>query len=119
MRSPADGARSAAEWALRLLALACLAMLLWRATRPAAELAAPALAAVAPAEIAAWAATASADAPLEPALARAPDATTRAWLAALARAGHPVRWRDDGVTALAAAVEPRATPAGGATLLAV
>ena len=117
--SPASArGRRALELALRAIALGALALVLWRAVRPRPPVSAARFTHVAADSLVRWVTRARSGDALEVALTTTPTAAERAWLAAIARAGHSVRWRDSGVAPLAVAVEPRTQPARGLTLLA-
>ncbi|GJG86347.1 hypothetical protein tb265_15280 [Gemmatimonadetes bacterium T265] len=106
--------RPAAEHALRVLAVAALALAAWERLHPAPA-ASPTFeradARTLPAALARW--TAEPVPAVHAALDTLPDAPTRAWLAALAAASTRVTWGAAHAPALAASAEFVADPAGG------
>ncbi len=123
MRSRADAAtrtaRPAVEWALRLLALAVVAWLLWRELRPAAAVDDVRVAAAEDdvgAALRAWTVDPAATR-VHLSLGAAPTDTVRAWVRALRAAGVAATY-DAAVAPIAVAAAPLADPAGGWRVLA-
>src|SRR6266542_3970537 len=113
MRSPADAARSTAEWMLRGAAIVVLAWFLVQTIRAqhhgAVETAAtPTLAR----QLARWS-TAAAPSHVFVRLDHPPAGRDRDWLAALDGTGTNVSWRGPNLAATAVALEPRADPQDG------
>jgi hypothetical protein len=111
MRSPADGARRAAELALRVIALGALGVLLWRAVRPPS----PSGADVATGDLTAALRRWTLDGPGEAwvVLDAAPDAITRDWIRAVGRAGTRAHWAvSRPISASAIVAEPAPEPSG-------
>ncbi|HEX6053967.1 MAG TPA: hypothetical protein VFZ21_32070 [Gemmatimonadaceae bacterium] len=111
MRSHAERARVVAELLLRGVALAAMAILLWRAFRPATV----AQSAVATRDIGAALATWTSSAPPDAhvVLDAVPDPLTRDWMRALAHAGTALHWSASRpLTPSAMVAEPAADPYG-------
>jgi hypothetical protein len=111
MRSRVERARVAAELVLRGVALAALAVLIWRAVRPATGTHTAVATRDVGAALAAWTSTGPADAHVV--FDAAPDPMTRDWMRALARAGTAMRWSTSRLlTPSAMVAEPAADPYG-------
>jgi len=118
MRSLADGFRQRLELALRLLALAAIAVLIWQVRRPEAE----GGTVIADREaltttLARW--TIDGPAAAHVVIDTIPDREQREWMRALRGAGTSLTWslRDSALAPLVAVTEPLARPDGGARLL--
>ena len=115
MLSRAERARRVAEWTLRGIALASLAVLLWRALRPPANARVHVARADVEAALERW--TVSPAAERHVVFDATPEPRTRDWFRALARAGDAVRWssvRPLGAGAIAA--EPAFDPDAATTV---
>jgi hypothetical protein len=111
MRSRAERLREVAEIVLRGVALAGLALLLWRALRPPTMSSADVASGDLGAALARWTARAPTD--VHVAIDSVPDPRTRDWMRALRAAGTTVRWSASKPLAPAAIVaEPAADPYG-------
>lgn len=106
------GVRETIETALRLLAIAILATLLWRSLHPrVGAVSVSASDAQLATLLPRWSREGAPDSALLR-LARVPGAATRDWLAALRRAGMVTMWRGDSLYASAISAERAADPAG-------
>jgi len=115
MRSHAERVRATAELVPRAIALTALALLFWRAIRPAprngVDVARGSLAAVLPR----W--TVAPPGTVHVVFDRAPDSRTRDWVRALAHAGTAVRWSASRpIEAAAIVAEPSPEPNGATRL---
>jgi hypothetical protein len=111
MLSPADRARRVAEHALRSIAMAALAVLVWRAIRPPVTEGVDVVRGDLPRALAAW--TLSPATEMRVVLDAAPDPRARDWLRALSRAGGSVRWSPSRpIGAAAVTAEPAVEPNG-------
>src|SRR5687768_4097299 len=111
MRSRVERARVAAELVLRGVALAALAVLIWRTVRPAPVTQTAVATRDIGAALAAWTSSGPADAHVV--FDAAPDPMTRDWMRALARAGTAMRWSTSRpLTPSAMVAEPAADPYG-------
>ena len=111
MLSRADRVRRACEHALRVIAIAAIATLLWRAIRPPIAAGADVVHADLPRTLVRW--TLSPAAEMRVVLDATPNPGTRDWLRALARAGGSVRWSSSRPFGAAAVVaEPVPEPNG-------
>jgi hypothetical protein len=110
MRSLADRARRIAELALRAVALAALAVLLWRAIRPPSTAGTDVARGNLDVTLARW--TFAPAATMRAVLDRAPDPRTRDWARALARVrGSALRWSTARpIVASAVVAEPAPEP---------
>ena len=111
MRSPADRVRRACEHSLRVIAMAAIATLLWRAIRPPVAAGVDVVHGDLPRALVQW--TVSPVAEMRVVLDATPDPATRDWLRALGRAGGSVRWSSSRPFGAAAVVaEPVPEPNG-------
>ena len=112
-------ARVALEWALRVVALAALALLLWRRWQPERTGLATvdvASGADVPAALARWTRAAPVALGAHTALDSLPDAAARDWMVALRRAGVRLGWSAERAPAVAVAATAAADPQGGVRL---
>ena len=108
--------RQASEWVLRAVAIAAIAVILWRWFRPPAERAAvPEIVTVrgeaSSSALRRW--TGGATRAGHVSFDGTPDVRTRAWLRALARAGVRIGWSAGDAVPIAIAATPVVDPAGG------
>jgi len=108
--------RKASEWVLRAVAIAAVAVILWRWFRPPAELTAVPEVVTARGEalsgaLQRW--TSSATRAGHVSFDGTPDLRARAWLRALARAGVRIGWSASDAVPIAVAAAPVVDPAGG------
>ncbi|MGH7664138.1 MAG: hypothetical protein ACRENI_07580, partial [Gemmatimonadaceae bacterium] len=113
MRSRADRLVVGAEWALRTLSVAIIALLLWRSLRPPVPVDAVPVAGARDlvARLEAWSSVES-PAAVHVRFDSTPDPAVRAWLVALGRAGTAVGWSGAGIPATAIAVDAIPDPRG-------
>ena len=112
MPLPADRVRRIAEGVLRGIALASLALLLWRALEPPAAGGIELSGASIERDLARWTSTAPASAHVR--FEATPDARARDWLRALARSGTALQWSSTRpLLPSAIAAEPTPEPYGG------
>lgn len=111
MLSRAERVRRVGEHALRVIAMAAIATLLWRAIRPPAATGVDVVRGDLQRALARWTLAPATD--MRVVLDVAPDPRTRDWLRALERAGGSVRWSSSRPIGAAAVVaEPAAEPNG-------
>ena len=111
MRSRAERLRRIAEHGTRVVAMAALATLVWRATRPPAESGVDVARGDLRSVLARW--TVAPARAMRVTLDAAPDPRTRDWLRALSRSGGSVHWSASRpIVAAAVAAEPAAEPNG-------
>ena len=111
MLSRAERVRRLGEHALRVIAIAAIATLLWRAIRPPAAPGVEVARGDLQHTLVGWTLAPATD--MRVVLDAAPDPRTRDWLRALARAGGSVRWSSSRpMGAVAVVAEPAAEPNG-------
>ena len=113
MLSRAERVRRTGEHALRVIAMAAIATLLWRAIRPPAAAGVEVVRGDLQRALARWTVAPATD--MRVVLDAAPDPRTREWLRALARAGGSVQWSPSRRIGAAVVVAEPAVEPNGAT----